>query len=77
MGTAFAYVSRLMLSMQPAATIHTLLDFLEEDVKRAEQSKFYNHIAALDPTARGFFEKQFYKNPSFAQTRIFAGAPPL
>ncbi len=69
MGTAFAYVSRLMLSMQPTATIHTLLDFLEEDVKRAEQSKFYNHIAALDPTARGFFEKQFYKNPSFAQTR--------
>jgi hypothetical protein len=58
-----------MLSMQPPATIHTLLDFLEEDVKRAEQSKFYNHIAALDPTARGFFEKQFYKNPSFAQTR--------
>jgi hypothetical protein len=69
MGTAFAYVSRLMLSMQPPATIHTLLEFLEEDVKRAEQSKFYNHIAALDPTARGFFEKQFYKNPSFAQTR--------
>ena len=51
--------------------------FCEEDVKRAEQSKFYNHIAALDPTARGFFEKQFYKNPSFAQTRNVARAPPL
>lgn len=70
MGTAFAYVSRLMLSMQPAATIHTLLDFLEEDVKRAEQSSYYDRIAALDPTARNFFEKQFYKNASFATTRM-------
>jgi hypothetical protein len=70
MGTAFAYVSRLMLSMTPAATIHTLLEFLEEDVRRVEQSKFYDQIAALDPTARGFFEKQFYKNSSFAQTRL-------
>lgn len=70
MGTAFAYVSRLMLSMQPAATIHTLLDFLEEDVKRVEQSKYYPHIVALDPTARNFFEKQFYKNATFTTTRM-------
>jgi hypothetical protein len=69
MDTAFAYVSRLMLSIHPPATIHTLLEFLEEDVKRAEQSKFYDLIAALDPTARSFFEKQFYKNPTFIQTR--------
>lgn len=70
MGTAFAYVSRLMLSMRPAATIHTLLEFLEEDVKRAEQSRFYDNIISLDPTARNFFEKQFYKNTSFTQTRF-------
>lgn len=70
MGTAFAYVTRLMLSMQPTATIHTLLDFLQEDVKRAEQSKYYDRIAALDPTARNFFEHQFYKNASFAATRM-------
>lgn len=70
MGTAFAYVSRLMLSMQPAATIHTLLDFLEEDVKRVEQSKYYPQIAALDSTARNFFEKQFYKNATFTTTRM-------
>lgn len=70
MGTAFAYVSRLMLSMRPAATIHTLLEFLEEDVKRPEQSRFYDNIISLDPTARNFFEKQFYKNASFTQTRF-------
>ncbi|MGB5085584.1 MAG: hypothetical protein WBO09_13500 [Methylocystis silviterrae] len=71
MSTAFAYVSRLMLSIQPAATIHTLLDFLEEEVhyKRVEQSNYYRYIAALDPTARNFFEKQFYKNSTFIQTR--------
>lgn len=69
MGTAFAYVTRLMLSMQPAATVHTLLDFLQEDVHRVEQSSYYSHIAALDPTARNFFEKQFYRNTTFAQTR--------
>lgn len=70
MGTAFAYVTRLMLSMRPAATIHTLLEFLEENVTRAEQSRFYENIVSLDPTARGFFEKQFYKNTSFTQTRF-------
>ncbi|RNJ51392.1 type IV secretion system DNA-binding domain-containing protein [Methylocystis hirsuta] len=70
MGTAFAYVSRLMLSIKPAATIHTLLQFLEEDVRRAEQSRFYDNIISLDPTARSFFEKQFYKNTSFTQTRF-------
>ncbi|WP_424363087.1 hypothetical protein [Methylocystis parvus] len=69
MGTAFAYVTRLMLSIRPTATIHTLLDFLEEDVRRADQSKYFEHIAALDSTARGFFEKQFYKNATFVQTR--------
>jgi hypothetical protein len=69
MGTAFAYVSRLMLSLRPTATIDTLREFLEEDVKRAEQSRFYKHITALDPTARNFFENQFYKNATFIQTR--------
>lgn len=70
MGTAFAYVSRLMLSIQPTATIHTLLEFLDEDGSHLSQSKFYPYIQALDPTSRGFFERQFYKNATYRQTRL-------
>jgi hypothetical protein len=45
--TAFSYVARLMLSI-PGATIHDLLDLMEDDPKSVQQSKFADHIAKLD-----------------------------
>jgi hypothetical protein len=74
MGTAFAYVSQLMLSMQPTATIHTLIEFLQEEATNFRQSKFYPYIAALDPITRNFFEKQFYTNATYKQTRLSLGS---
>lgn len=67
-GTAFAFVTRLMLSI-PGATIHTLRELMEENAKTLNHSRFADAIAALDPTARAFFENQFYSNNAFAQTR--------
>ncbi|MGO8866412.1 MAG: hypothetical protein ACLQME_07930 [Alphaproteobacteria bacterium] len=54
---AFPYFIRLMLSY-PGATIHTLLELLEDADET--QSKFAPYIARLDPTARAFFKNQFY-----------------
>ena len=67
-GTAFAFVARLMLSI-PGATIHTLRELMEEDAKTIHDSKFKDAIERLDPTARAFFENQFYNHNAFAQTR--------
>lgn len=67
-GTAFAFVTRLMLSI-PGATIHTLRELMEENTKSLTHSRFADAIAALDPTARAFFENQFYNNTAFTQTR--------
>ena len=67
-GTAFAFVTRLMMSI-PGATIHTLRELMEEDARTLADSKFVEAIARLDPTARGFFENQFYNRNAFGQTR--------
>jgi hypothetical protein len=69
-GTAFAYVVRLMLQMasdpEVGATIHTLRELME--VGAQSKSKFAAHIGCLDPTARAFFDNQFFSK-SFDQTR--------
>jgi Helicase HerA, central domain len=65
--TAFSYVARLMLSI-PGATIHDLLDLMEDDPKTADQSKFAKHIEKMDRTSRSFFENQFFSK-SMSQTK--------
>ena len=67
-GTAFAFVTRLMMSI-PGATIHTLRELMEEDARTLHDSKFAEAITGLDATARGFFENQFYNRNAFGQTR--------
>ena len=67
-GTAFAYVTRLMLSV-PDATIHTLRQLMEDSAPNVEKSPFAEHIRALDPTSRAFFENQFYNRGAFGQTK--------
>lgn len=67
-GTAFAFVTRLMLTI-PGATIHTLRELMEEDARSLHDSKFADAIGKLDPTARAFFQNQFYNRNAFAQTR--------
>jgi type IV secretion system coupling TraD/TrwB family protein len=66
-GTAFAFVSRLMLSI-PGATIHTLRELMEDDAPSLDRSRFADHIARLDPTALAFFQNQFFSR-AFQQTR--------
>lgn len=65
--TAFAYVSRLMLSM-PGATIHTLRELMEDGAPSIERSPFAEHIVRLDPTAQAFFQNQFFSR-AFSQTK--------
>jgi hypothetical protein len=67
-GTAFAFVTRLMLAI-PGATIHTLRELMEEDARSVHDSAFKDWVARLDPTARAFFENQFYNRNAFGQTR--------
>lgn len=67
-GTAFAFVARLMMSI-PGATIQTLRELMEEDAKTVRDSRFRDAIERLDPTARAFFENQFYSRNAFGQTR--------
>jgi len=67
-GTAFAFIVRLMLST-PGATIHTLRELMEEEVKSVHESKFRDAVMGLDPTARAFFENQFFNRSAFGQTR--------
>jgi Helicase HerA, central domain len=65
--TAFSYVARLMLSI-PGATIHDLLDLMEDEPKSIQQSKFAEHIEKMDRTSRSFFENQFFSK-SMSQTK--------
>lgn len=57
--TAFAFVARLMLSI-PGATIHTLRKLMEDPAASLAHSPFREHIAKLEPTARAYFENQFF-----------------
>lgn len=66
-GTAFAFVSRLMLTV-PRATIHTLRELMEDDAPSIDRSPFAEHIARLDPTAQAFFQNQFFTR-AFAPTK--------
>jgi len=63
-GTAFAYITRLMLSI-PGATIHTFRELMETP----DASRFREHIDKLDPTARAFFDNQFFNRTAFGETR--------
>jgi hypothetical protein len=65
---AFSFVVRLMLSI-PGATLHTLLELMEEPAKSFGESKFAAAAGSLDPTARSFFENQFFNKQAFGQTR--------
>lgn len=67
-GTAFVFVVRLMLSID-GATLHTLLELMEDQSKTVKESPFYPYIATLDPTARTFFENQFFNKQAFGQTK--------
>jgi hypothetical protein len=66
-GTAFAFVSRLMLTV-PGATIHTLRELMEDDAPSIDRSPFAHHIVRLDPTAQAFFQNQFFTR-AFAPTK--------
>lgn len=57
--TAFAFVSRLLLTI-PDATIHTLRELMEDPASSIERSRFREYIEKLEPTARGYFENQFF-----------------
>ena len=57
--TAFAFVARLMLSI-PGATIHTLRELMEDPAPSIEVSPFRDHIDRLEPTARAYFQNQFF-----------------
>ena len=63
-GTAFAYITRLMLAI-PGATIHTFRELMET----SDPSAFAPYIARLDPTSRAFFDNQFFNRGAFGETR--------
>ena len=67
-GTAFAFVVRLMLSI-PGATLHTLIDLMEDPSKSFAESPFAAYGARLDKTARSFFDNQFFNKQAFGSTR--------
>ena len=57
--TAFAFVAGLMLAI-PGATIQTLRELMEDPAPSIAHSPFREHIEKLNPTARGYFENQFF-----------------
>jgi Type IV secretion-system coupling protein DNA-binding domain len=59
--TAFAFVTRLMLSV-PGATIHTLRELMEDPARSLPQSKLAEYIQKLDATSQSYFENQFFTN---------------
>jgi hypothetical protein len=60
-GVIFRYLARLMLAI-PGATIHTLMELMEDG------RRFKPTMAALEGSARHFFDKEFF-HPSFAATK--------
>jgi hypothetical protein len=57
--TAFAFVARLLLTI-PGATIQTLRELMEDGAASIEQSPFRDYIEKLEPTARAYFQNQFF-----------------
>ena len=66
--TAFSFIVRLLFDI-PNATIHTLLELVEEDAKTAQQSRFNAFIQRQPTTARRFFEHHFYHPTEFRETK--------
>lgn len=66
--TFFSFVTRLVLSI-PNATIRTLREVLEEDVKTPQQSQFWPHIEKLDEDAKAFFTSQFFQKGYNVETK--------
>jgi hypothetical protein len=67
-GTAFAYVTRLVLSIS-GATVDTLLQLMEDGAGTLTASPFAGQIAQLDRRAQAFFENQFFNKSAFGQTK--------
>jgi len=67
-GTAFVFVVRLMLAIE-GATLHTLLELMEDQSKTFRDSPFFAYTSKLDDTARTFFENQFFNKQAFGQTK--------
>lgn len=67
-GTAFVFVVRLMLAVE-GATLHTLLDLMEDQSKSFKDSPFFEYAPKLDDTARTFFQNQFFNKTAFGQTK--------
>jgi len=64
----FSFVVRLLFSI-PGATIHTLLDLMDDKAKSLSESRFAPFIGRLDPTSRRFFENDFYHPTEFRETK--------
>lgn len=60
-GVIFRYLARLLLTI-PGATIHTLLQLMEDG------KPFKGYMEGLDGSARYFFQTEFF-HPSFAATK--------
>ncbi|HEV2817642.1 MAG TPA: DUF87 domain-containing protein [Allosphingosinicella sp.] len=60
-GVIFRYLARLMLTI-PGANVHTLMELMDDG------KPFKPYMAALEGSARFFFEKEFF-HPSFAATK--------
>ena len=58
-GTAVTYLLRLMAKI-PNATIDTLKNVMEENVRSLEQSRYWPYIEELDTTTQDFFRGQFF-----------------
>ena len=67
-GTAFVFVVRLMLAIE-GATLHTLLELMEDQSKTFRESPFHAYAGKLDDTARTFFDNQFFNRQAFGQTK--------
>jgi hypothetical protein len=63
----FGFVVRLLFSME-GATIHTLLDVLDDRSKTLDQSPFAPHIGQLDPISQRFFRNEFFTG-QYSETR--------
>jgi hypothetical protein len=63
----FTFLVRLLFII-PNATIHTLLELLDDPAKKLADSKFVQFAGRLDAITRGFFEKDYYER-NFSETR--------
>lgn len=62
----FSFCIRLLMHQE--SNIHTLMELLDERVKDAELSRFYEAIQRCDQTTRRFFETEYFTS-TFGETR--------